>query len=622
MCAWVSLAALWLLGRPYFGIAHDARFYIGRAEANLDPAGVGQQLSFAHDGQSEFTIFTKIATFVVKYIGPGSATLFLTVLGLTLWFGAAAFLLRQFFRGRLIWSALAFVAILPAGYGAFSVFHWGEQFATPRVFAEAASLATLGLLVRGDLFASGVCLLLSAALHPIMSLPVGAIWLITAGTKDWRWFAAAGICGLGLVSAALLGAPVLGRLVKTFDPGWLDVVAGIQPFLFPSRWDQAAWASLFCQLGTIGLAASVYDVRFRRLLALVTVVGLAGLAISAMQSQLLIVQLQLWRSQWLLSFFAAPSLAVAAVQLWKRGDPSSRAALAMLAIAWVGHDSLEAVFVGIAFAGVLRWGVRIPHPFERTILGVGCLLALIFVVALVGTQVWALALVNRTRPPSDWEPIAALDRTGVQLPLIGAVAVAIGAGWLDLSSRWIRLALAGASMALVALVLIGWDSRTPFQKVEEKQVDLGVLRTLVPTGSVLWVGGESVSWLWTGRPDWWDSYEAAGSVFDRALAQEWKRRFEILVAAGIVKERDRFTTAEPVPPKLRTISGKAISSVCRSPSGPSWLIAPAHIVSADAFSLPHQEWRSPVPEYQYISFTSGWTAFDRFSIFNCAALAS
>jgi len=143
--AWPALGmgGLYLLLHPYEGIDGDARIYVGRALADLDPDGVGRDLMFTHDGQSRFSLFPVALRALVGALGPGPAALAVSLVGLIAWFCAASALAAALGAGRRRWVVLAAMAVLPASYGYPGIFRVGEALATPRTLAEAAVLAGL-----------------------------------------------------------------------------------------------------------------------------------------------------------------------------------------------------------------------------------------------------------------------------------------------------------------------------------------------------------------------------------------------------------------------------------------------------------------------------------------------
>src|SRR5262245_21759135 len=107
-----AAAAVFALSRPYAGIVGDARLYISRGLADLDPAGVGQDAAFLNDGQSGFSIFPPLLDRLIALMGPSDAAQMLTAVGLAVWFLALVALARSI-ETRSRWTIPLVVAVLP-----------------------------------------------------------------------------------------------------------------------------------------------------------------------------------------------------------------------------------------------------------------------------------------------------------------------------------------------------------------------------------------------------------------------------------------------------------------------------------------------------------------------------
>ena len=132
---------MWALLRPYAGIIHDSRIYVGRALADLSPHTIGLEYAFLHDGQSRFSLFPKAFAQLVSALGPGPAAQLLSGLGLVLWFvGALAA------SASVVAAAMAVWPRLSKGPGPGAITYWGQVrgLASPQAVAEA--LAERGLL--------------------------------------------------------------------------------------------------------------------------------------------------------------------------------------------------------------------------------------------------------------------------------------------------------------------------------------------------------------------------------------------------------------------------------------------------------------------------------------------
>ena len=158
-----GLLALFLLSRPYEGILHDARLYIGYALAALHPDSIGHDMVLAEHGQSGFTIFPALMVFMVTAFGSSLAAKLTALAALVLWFGAAAALSASIAEGRTRWVILIFIAVLPAHYAGLEVFHYAEALAVPRPFAEAFVLLGLALFGFGWRFWAALPLVIAGA---------------------------------------------------------------------------------------------------------------------------------------------------------------------------------------------------------------------------------------------------------------------------------------------------------------------------------------------------------------------------------------------------------------------------------------------------------------------------
>ena len=340
-----GMLALFLLSRPYGGIIHDARLYIGYALAALHPGSLGDDMVLADRGQSGFTVSPALLLLLVEALGSSLAAKLVSLAGLVLWFGAAAALMAGLAYGRTRWVMLIFVAVMPAYYAGYEIFSYAEAVAGPRPYGEAFVLLALALLAADWKFAALLPLLVAALLHPIMALPGVAVWFwLVAFDSQMRVVRpiagiAAGLIGLaGLALAAALGISVAGRLFTAVDPTWRDILMTRSPYLFVTAWSFADWGRLIVQAVTVAIAASLLTGRARSLFIAAAVIGVGGVLVSLLfgdvLDSLLVMQVQPWRTTWLLAVFAAAGLGLCSVVLWQRGS-LGRLTLAVLVLAWI-----------------------------------------------------------------------------------------------------------------------------------------------------------------------------------------------------------------------------------------------------------------------------------------------
>jgi hypothetical protein len=85
--------------------------------ADLDPAGIGRDMMFVHDGQFGFSLFPFLIHGLVAHFGPGAAARIVSGLGCLCSFAAATILAMQLVKGRAVWLMLVFACVLPHAYG-------------------------------------------------------------------------------------------------------------------------------------------------------------------------------------------------------------------------------------------------------------------------------------------------------------------------------------------------------------------------------------------------------------------------------------------------------------------------------------------------------------------------
>ena len=157
-----AIAVLWLATRHYFGVVKDAHFYMVEALRELDPAAFAGDMYFQFGSQGRFSLFSRLYAPFVSHFGAGAAGMGFTIAGQLCWILALGCLARNWIGGRFMWLSLAAVIVMPNIYVYFA---YGEQFATPRLFAEALTMLALALLGSRPVW-TFVLLGLSATLPP------------------------------------------------------------------------------------------------------------------------------------------------------------------------------------------------------------------------------------------------------------------------------------------------------------------------------------------------------------------------------------------------------------------------------------------------------------------------
>ncbi len=595
--ALLGVAALFYLRRPYIGIWHDARIYMGRGLADLDPSGVGADLFFLFDGQSSFSIFSRIVDALIPILGLAQSATLLTAIGLALWFAGLRALVEQLAKGRLQWVILIAAAASRGSYGAFEILHYAESFATPRVFAEAGVLAALAALLSGSSFWTILFLVLAAAFHPLLALAGAGACYVYLCQLDRRWILLGLAGALGALFAALVGAPLFSRLLERYDWSWLIVLRLRSTYLFPSMWSQAAYATIFVQAVTLGFAASAAATPVRRLIWSVLIASLGGLLLALtlgdLYPVLLIGQAQLWRGLWLLALFAVIAMCLCAPRLWTQGD-ASRAALALFAIAWFSPEAQESALLCLCAIALHRLRVLLSSRIARVLAYASWGVAGLFLLGELGVCAFAAIKVWRGAP-TDGFGLAQMFCAGAFAPtLVAMLALVFAASDYRLPPR---LSI-GAALGAALLAAAGWNGGSAFDRALAQNRHPPELEKMLATqpGEVLWIGENDAPWVWLGRPNWASYLQGGGAVFSRPLTLIWRDRMLALLDNDWI-ERELFEPwlrKGPVEKPLPEFTREKIERICTRPDAPAWILAGVKSRDALPADVAAQFWRSPV----------------------------
>ena len=633
---WASLLPLMVLLRPYGGIVQDAWIYIGRGLADHDPGGVGQDILFLHDAQTGFSLFRPIVRVLLFVLPTGETSKLLVFVGLVAWLGGAAALMRRIAPGRAAWAGTVAVLAMPSDYGGFQVFHYAEPIATPRVFAEAAVLFGLAMLLdRRQLLACG-SLAVALLLHPLMALPGLVLAGLVLVMQDRRWIVPITAATAVLLVAAASGAPVLGRLFAVMDPTWFSLVRHRSLNLFPSLWPAEDDARLVCLAASAIVAGSVAVPPARALLWGSVGVAAAGLGAALVFGDavpsVLITQLQLWRALWLLTVLGNAGLALAAVRLW-RADPAGRATLALLVMAWAAQSSpilatiLAVLAVALRFADRNGRLQRVSPTVAKAALGAALLVA---AVETAG-QADALARLFGSTDAVSWQigPWPYVLASGILvLPIIvGAVAFALTAEKpADSDTPMRRAVLAGVGLiASGVLAFMLRDGRTEQNREIETRAGAAELRGFFGerSGEVLWIGDRDETWFLLGRPAFMNVVQGAPILFSRDLALEWAARAELLIRLRLGRPDDlTLTPGEGSDHDIR-LAESDLEGFCDDPRHPSGLVAPGAQLDAVPAGLAARLWTPPSPfQHRYSDATGAyWRDVAVFTLVRCSPSA-
>lgn len=518
------IATVFLIARPYWGIAHDAQLYVAMAVQRQHPDLLANDLFFRAGSQDRFTIFSALFGPLVAWVGADAAALIFTVVGAAIGLGSAWVALRAL--GGTPESALLGTLLLaawPGWYGGLRVFSLFEPFATPRIWAIGSILLGLAAALRGRAWLSGIACAAGMALHPLMALP-GAVWILVALLRGRPLLM--GVIGVAIaaVAALALGLLPFETLVARFDPTWRQLLEDRSQYLLLRSWSGPDLDAVGCSiLGAVLVAMRVTGVA-RRIFAVAAAVGLLGLAATVVGSDWLgsvaVTQIQPWRALWIPTFVAIAGLGLL---LGRISAPSREDLIAMGGLASGTLLGVPGGTLVTTVAILLLVGLRAAAtPSTRRLLNIGA--ALLFAQAVI----WYVL----TRP-AEWlaEDTFSTHMRWLSAPVRdGALLSAVGIGAMFAWRRWParKLHLIWVAAALLGVAVGGVDWWKAYERDVLKHRPIPeapeILAKLPVSANMYWDADATVPWLAFGRPSYLSEAQTAGIVFSRETAIEAERR--------------------------------------------------------------------------------------------------
>ncbi|QJR37766.1 hypothetical protein [Gemmatimonas groenlandica] len=639
----VASFAVFLLFRPYQGIIHDARLYVGYAMAALDPSGIGRDIVFLNDGQSKFSVYPVLMRELAAWIGPSHAAIVLTYSGLLLWFAAFALLVRRLLVDRVsdlkVIAVITLAVSLPAFYGGQGVFRFAEFYATPRVFAEACVMLALAALLTGRIWWAMLVFGVGLSCHPIMAAPgIGvALWLMADAPKTRKVLVGVAICSAVLLISATMLLRASEKPFAQFDEEWMISLNTKHALVFLRTWRFGDVSRILLHVVTVLLTLPQLCYRSQQLVRGVLLVVLAGILLSFLgadvASNVLVTQIQAWRALWLLSLVATILLGVLLLSVWGTDGKDvaaasvhefRKAASLLLLVGWQMVDLNSTAPIFTLLASLLwfvssRWpALAFPRRGLKLVVGTVCVL----ISSTVVLETWVTVTTAWSSPDQSmrwaWANAVATGIPGL-FAIFGAALLAKLDGVRP--ERVESLSKYRIAFVLLAFAVFCTDSRSRYQKFIEKSLDarLGPSVSDPPMsvkGSVLWPYADLEPWALAGSSGWGTIVQGMPSVFDRQLAIVWAARERTLAAAGLLATAQ--TGAETIGDVKRSLDSTAVGRLCEGADAPSLVVLPAEMLrgvgAAEIVEL-------SVPKLLYPSiFGAPWGRVERYALVRCRAM--
>jgi hypothetical protein len=537
---------------PYQGIYHDAKIYGLLVLNRIYPNHFSDDLFFQYGSQDRYSLFSIVAAPIVSILGLKLGFFLLYVLSNGLLLLALQRFVRALVKDPLISTpALLLLAITQVPFAGLATFHVNEPFLTPRIEANALVLFALERLLAGRLLQTGVLIVAALLLHPLMAFPGLLVilgWLITSYFRP-RYI----VLGLALATlaaaAVLIDRPLALRLFGRMDDAWRDILNRVYFFIYPLKWTALDWVRIVLSftVGLIAIGSPWHDARVRRLLILISIVAVLGLAVGVLACFLpyaLLLQGQSYRWLWLLAVTLYPLGLSAAQRFWLSARTLPRLASLVLLVCLNAAPWDCLLFVCLltsaALIGVIYWRGLRAQPYIADWAVRAGIVAVMAVLPLWAAFRLGLVVAFQQQLRPLLEPLGYVNvLIGVIDPLCRLTVVLLALMLLRRPfglGRGLRLAsltvCVGASLLFFALP----QSRIYSENLSRYGRDRCLIAdylaqhpTQGKTPTIYWPCGTlELTWIELRVNSYFDLFQIAGMLFNAPTAWEGERRLQIV----------------------------------------------------------------------------------------------
>ena len=569
-CSFVlGLITCWFVTHPYHGIRHDSLLYAVQSLSRLYPEAYKNDIFILHGFQDNYTIFSRLYSFAISWLGLNKATTVFMLVGHALWLSASFYIARILLNGKSFWIFLLLLFTLPGNYGYEGILSYGEPFLTPRIFAEALTILSIVFFIKKRLFLSVIFLIVALFIHPLMA-GCGLIFLLIYSQQ----FKLRSILIQSLIIISTLfvlakaGIGPFGNLLQVMDDQWYQLVKLRNSHVLIGMWDTEAFNLVLFDCSIILSAMVIVSDKQRRFLSSALITGISVLVVSWFGADLLhnvfIIQIQLWRAFWLTHLFAYLAMALL-IANWRSSSDISRILLLCYLTAWFSLDRTG----GILSLIVLILFYFNQRNYKDLVISKAVVTFAYLLPAVIGSF-WLLTQAQNITASSNNDHKLLVGSFVILFILKTRVIVTIAFlfFWKLMTKVKNRLP---ATIILILMVLIfslvikAYSFRSQFS-ANEKCLSRETFKNKIPVDSVVyWQDSVKNTWLTIGRSSYASFNQGAAIPFSRELAMKLEERLKRLKALSVKdsilsrKERSLLGRAPGHP----TIKG--LIHVCHDP---------------------------------------------------------
>ena len=276
----LALFCAYLVLHPYRGIHGDALIYVTRAWA--PPAILRDDMLFAHEQQTNFTLYGVVLRMLLSVMPVADAARAMSLAGAAFWFCGLVCFAHAVTRAARLPSRARSPCARSSSSRRSAIrrvlpFAAGEVLAVPRPFSEAFVLMSFAALLHGRIALGVLALVVATLFHPLIALAgasVACVWAALADRRLWLAGLIACVVALAAASRAFRCSPTCWR---PSTPTGLRFCARARPISSCRKRRFSFWTDLVLRAVILAIAAHVCEPgRLRAFLVAVLVAGAGG----------------------------------------------------------------------------------------------------------------------------------------------------------------------------------------------------------------------------------------------------------------------------------------------------------------------------------------------------------
>jgi len=553
-----SGCVLWFLSHPYWGVWHDAMVYTLMALHWDNPTAFAHDPWFMFGSQDRYTIFSPLYAGLISLLGVEKAALWGTVAEgmlyvISCWILCRALPLKT---GKyLVFLLLVSTQVVYCAnnHSYFGPLRISETFITSRNLAITLSLISLSAMFNGKKSLAFGGAFLSMAFHPLMGGWILLLLLVFVMNLSTRtvWL----LCIFGVYIVGGFAFFNIG-IFKLMTADWAQHVRNTSGIVFPKVEEQQylgfyiAGYSLLHFAGHFGM--TMLRQWYKWIMAISFSATLLFWFCSTHAPSALIMQLQLWRANWLALIFVIIAIIDLAGRAWMGGNPRRLISLTLgMIFLFTSWGTLPFFMVCGSFpVQSLRFARFLLHRYHKYFWQ-GLKVVLVVLLALWLGEVFLLANIVGKTFSTIGTGVRSFNGTisslqNISMKDIKYILMGIGftggkgglalTMWILLASRFRTLTAVGV-LILTLIVAPGmWDTQA-LRDNKFSFLDYKKFKMLIKPGdTVYWQQRPLTVYFSLHTANYVSNLSLVGLVFSEAKTKEVVRRLQRIALAGANEE--------------------------------------------------------------------------------------